>query len=584
MVRQTHYAESLTESSTTSATWQEKLALAFTGDANADYWIFATGRIRNSSNAADTGFRLRDHTGSVTYQAANVEMDTDERIICSGLGKFSAGASPSENTFKVEFNEETTATAYIQDATLLAMKAGDDDEYAESLGESTTTSTSPQTKVTLSFTPGTTQNYLVFAYFDVRCDAGSRAVEVDFTVDGTNVLVDNEFQEPRDATTWLACGVCYVKSLASGGSRTTTLTYHTEQAGETARIRNARILAIPIGAFSDFANAYADYALQTSTTSGSYVDTDISITQTPNNEQHVLFAAALTTNNNVNAIGYWRYVHEGSTLFESIYDNPASGTNHSCGVWCCPYRWTPTASSKTWKYQHHRGASGTHWTLKQQLVVLEVGEDAGSEVAASWSEGAKAGDTFSAVKTVPGAITEGAKAGDTQDESAILLASISEGAKAGDTESVSAVLTASLSEGAKAGDPATVTGALIASVTEGAKAGDTQAASAQLFASVADGAKAGDSLTAGIMFPVSISEGAKAGDSLGVTSVYVGIFTEGAKAGDACSNTAALVVAWTEGAQAGDNLSLTAALVATWSEGAKSGIPLRQSLSDWDLT
>ena len=51
--RQSFYAESLAESSTTSADWTNALSLTFAPDDNADYWLFVSAAFTNSSGTND---------------------------------------------------------------------------------------------------------------------------------------------------------------------------------------------------------------------------------------------------------------------------------------------------------------------------------------------------------------------------------------------------------------------------------------------------------------------------------------------------------------------------------------------------
>src|SRR5512132_1877859 len=167
--RQSFYQESLGESSTTSANEQVKTTLTFTPDANSDYWLIASGVFTCSSTTDNHEGQVdlwhQEVSTALFYQAGQVKEESSPQdwIAFFGISKLSFGASPGEQNIDMQYwSSNAGDTTKIKDVRVLVIKAAAD-QYAESLAQTTTTSTSYQTKTTLSFTPSSTGDYLVIA-------------------------------------------------------------------------------------------------------------------------------------------------------------------------------------------------------------------------------------------------------------------------------------------------------------------------------------------------------------------------------------------------------------------------------------
>lgn len=114
---------------------------------------------------------------------------------------------------------------------------------AESDGESSTTSTTEQVKVTLTTSSLPLGKYRVGWYFEINGSSGSQDVEVQ-VYDGATVLARVE-EAAEDSDAWKSeGGFKYLSSIS--GVRTLTIKYKTQNPSATARIRRARLEIIRI--------------------------------------------------------------------------------------------------------------------------------------------------------------------------------------------------------------------------------------------------------------------------------------------------------------------------------------------------
>lgn len=179
--RQSFYAESLAESTTTSTTPQVKAILTFAPDANATYWLIAsggfvctatTGRAIITVHHVEAALDLLLQGGQVKEAASPLDW-----IPCFGIARLSFGAAPGEQSIAVRYASENDGDATrIRDARLLVIKADAADQFAASDDEWQTASTSWQDKTTLTFTPATAGDYLVIGNAAMAMDANNAAM------------------------------------------------------------------------------------------------------------------------------------------------------------------------------------------------------------------------------------------------------------------------------------------------------------------------------------------------------------------------------------------------------------------------
>src|SRR5512144_3010987 len=179
--RQGFYLESLAEASTTSASEQVKTTLTFTPDANSDYWLIASGAFTCSSTTDNHEGQVdlwhNEASTALFYPAGQRQEPSSPQdwIAFFGIAKLSFGASPGQQNIDIQYwSSHSGDTTKIKDVRVLVIKA--DAADAETLTQDTTTSTSYQTKTTLTFTPASTGDYLMIASAVRASDANTQAM------------------------------------------------------------------------------------------------------------------------------------------------------------------------------------------------------------------------------------------------------------------------------------------------------------------------------------------------------------------------------------------------------------------------
>jgi len=135
---------------------------------------------------------------------------------------------------------------------IAAAPAGSQYEQASSDTQSTTTSTSWQTKTSVTFTPTTAQDWLIFGFAEYKGSRSSYSAMVPVTVDGA--AVSSVINEANDATDYRSFTTVKVSNLTAA-AHTIALQYRSENSGATTYIRNARVVAIPKGSLEMFSAA-----------------------------------------------------------------------------------------------------------------------------------------------------------------------------------------------------------------------------------------------------------------------------------------------------------------------------------------
>lgn len=236
--------------------------------------------------------------------------------------------------------------------------------YAESTGESTTTSTSEQTKATLTFTPDASSDYYLFWSALVARSATAACVFADL-YDGTSQLGITAHR-PVIANDYISTGgIARHQSGGSPGSTSFTIRYK-DESGSTAKIKEAHAFAIK----ADGSEKYTETLSAGSTNSNSFQD-GATLTDTFSSGDYIIIASAeLTTLNNA-VIAEARLLVDGVALAATI-GSPQMSTSMS-GAAIAVQRVT-LSGSKTIKWQYRRTTVGaTAMGIKnQRILVLPV--------------------------------------------------------------------------------------------------------------------------------------------------------------------------------------------------------------------
>lgn len=431
--RQTFYAESNTESTTTSTSDQDKVTLTQTPDANSDYFIFGCSLLGYSGSTADTRHKLVNTTSATTFNTINVEAkDATDYTSFFGATKETFGASPASQTWKIQYSSESGLhTAKIKEGRILAVKKDSNDQYAESLGDSTTTSASFQTKVTLTWTPGSQGNYTFVFVADVNDNNTGALFVTQLDVDGTTQYVASD-RYIDDTTSYVSIMGVVPGINLTAASHTITLQFKSDGTN-TVTIRNAKIIALRESDF-DVAQTVRQGTRQTRTAS-TYADvTGATLTFTPAAVEHIIFAGSIFDHSSITSSGYNQLL-EGSTTIAEMTEEPTNTAEDM--PFLTFYRKTLAASSTTWAIQHKAESTGTVGSDELAIAVFQT-EASGTVYNDSITETVTATESGSILLSGIVAKTETATPSETG------LASMTAGVSAAETITASESATAGL--------------------------------------------------------------------------------------------------------------------------------------------
>ena len=235
-------------------------------------------------------------------------------------------------------------------------------EYAESEGEATTTSTTMQDKTTLTFTPASTQDYLIIWSAEITNSSTSYDCKVELTVEGT-VVAEGNF-EANAANIYYPVGGIDIANLASGASRTIKIRYCSENAFGTAKIKNARIAAIPLSGYT----VNSQEATDASTASTSY-QTAASVTFTPEAKWYLILGSAEVDDTHSLALD------ANGTTIDEIKGLQFADTTSKCPIVLCGIQ-KLTAASQTITLYHKTIDGTTVVARRPRIIVIKLGTDA----------------------------------------------------------------------------------------------------------------------------------------------------------------------------------------------------------------
>jgi hypothetical protein len=280
------YQESLTLSSTTNTTYQDKVTISFTPQLTADFVIIPTAEVQGSSTSYQAKAQLA--VNSTTYQELAYRVkDTTDWYPFNGLKRLTLN-NGTNYEIKIQFSTNNAAgTARIRNARLLVLSL--QSEYTESEELSTTSSTSWQDKATLTFTPPSNGDYLIIATANYRGSSTNRDVYIRLIQDDITTHADNSGR-PGSGTTenYYTFGVMRKLTL-DASQHNFKIQYSSSGTPGVAGITYAHIVAIRLSQFDS--NHYAEDETESSPPgSGQWTDKVVN-TYTADNGDYLMLGS-----------------------------------------------------------------------------------------------------------------------------------------------------------------------------------------------------------------------------------------------------------------------------------------------------
>ena len=250
-VRKYYFQESTAQTTVTSSTYQDKVALTFTPKENSRYLIIASWAMKSGWVARSVYGKLIRSSGTpkdfneIIYRPK----DLADWIDGSAIAVESYGASPGPQTYKIQFKGQALdATASIENARIVAIELFDEDVYEQDELRSTTSLTAYQNKKTLTFTPATAGEYIIIATATVDGNSTSYDFLTRLNIDGS--LYQSQNIEPYYTGSrypW----VIMKKVNLTAAPHNITIQYASENGAASAGIAHARIIALRANKFQN---------------------------------------------------------------------------------------------------------------------------------------------------------------------------------------------------------------------------------------------------------------------------------------------------------------------------------------------
>jgi len=349
------YTESEAEQTTTSTTYVDAARLKFVADAG-DYIVVAAFEFYGTSSSytanarlliegVEEGVNTQNATGTYRYSIGWIKKVT-----------FSAGLK----TINIQFNSDTGNTTYIRNIHLFAWKAPTFEYNATEAQQNLTTTET--TLATLTFTPSSTQDYLILASVEDKPGSTSYSINLRLKVDGVDKNIISE--EAYTTTDYRGNGIVLLQNLDTT-SHTILITGQSESG--TMYARRIRLAAIPLASLTHYSSADET---ETSTTSLSYVD-KLSYSPTISNAgDHIIFASSELTN------GSGIYYYYNNLLIDSTQYHESIGREKDTTDYLSTFflkKLNLSAASHTFNIQHKTTDAGYPvYTKNARIAVLQL--------------------------------------------------------------------------------------------------------------------------------------------------------------------------------------------------------------------
>lgn len=323
--RQYFYAEDLANTNNTNGgVYTDKATITFTGDANSDYVLFWSAKIRQSIVTEDVNCRVFDGTNSyddIVIRPHEVGSPVDKWAVGSFF-RVQNGASPVPKTFTIQFKRgAASGTASCEDTRITVLKLTANAVYAESTTRITTTSTTLAAALTTAAIPAGAYILLGSMIVDITA-SGANANSTKLFWNGTTNGTVAEWGYTPTATSNRYPSTMIADITSTGG--TAQISYRASTGG-TAGIASMKLLALLKSDF-DFVYAVVSAGQQT-TTSTTYVDSsNTSQTFTPAAHPHFTIAG-FSASGNSTTISSQAQLLDGGTAFGEHTFEPQSNNN-----------------------------------------------------------------------------------------------------------------------------------------------------------------------------------------------------------------------------------------------------------------
>jgi hypothetical protein len=258
--------------------------------------------------------------------------------------------------------------------------------YQESSEVSSTSSTTYQDKVSISFTPQVTADFILIAAAEVQGSSTSYQAKAQLTVDSTT------YQElayrVKDTTDWYPFNGLKRLTLTGGTNYEVKIQFCAGNGG-TASIRNARLLILSLQ------SEYAESEALSTTGSTSWEDKATLTLTPPSSGDYLVVVTANYQGSRTNRDVYVRLIQDDTTVHSDTSGRPGSGTTANYYTFGVMRKVTLDASEHNFKIQYcSSGTPGIAGIIHAHIIAIRLDQFDSNYYAEDETESSPAPSTF----------------------------------------------------------------------------------------------------------------------------------------------------------------------------------------------
>ena len=262
-----------------------------------------------------------------------------------------------------------------------------DVSYQESLEVSSTNDIAYQDKVSISFTPQVTADFIIIAAADVQGSSTSYQAKARLAVD--SMTYQELAYRVKDPTDWYPFNGLKRLTLTGGTNYAIKLQFCTNNAAGTASIRNARLIILRLQ------SEYAESEELSTTGSTSWEDKAILTFTAPSSGDYLVVATANYQGSHTNRDVYVRLIQDDTTVHADSSGRPRSGTTANYYTFGVMRKETLDTSQHTFKIQYSSsGTPGIAGIMHAHIVAVRLDQFDGNYYAEDETESSPAPGTF----------------------------------------------------------------------------------------------------------------------------------------------------------------------------------------------
>ena len=377
MARVTAYAESLGDSTSTSSTLATKVSVTFTPNANKTYAYLYSCGVQNNSTSGFAEVELNNTTDAVElYQITpRIVKDAADFMVRGGVAYESYGSSPGSKTIALQYNQQNTGTATIRNARLVVIELDADDKFVYNT-DVFTSSASYSTVSQITFTPGSTGDYLILASGNYWSDGTGLIGNCRMYVNGSTYGAYSRSTTGGDHENTWATGF---KLASASGAQDYRIELNSNGTNNTGMF-HGYMVAFRLDKFG--ANYYQEDRGRSTYSTDTTYQTKTTLTQTPANVEHIVLAGFILDHASTSNSALGKLVETSTDILVSD-EEPQSTSSSNKIAYFAAYRKTLAASSTSWTNQYATETSATVTGIYESWIAILQTADSATNVNAN---------------------------------------------------------------------------------------------------------------------------------------------------------------------------------------------------------